>query len=145
MDLAEGHVAAVKYIQSHSISQNVRSIIPNSVYDTYTKSTGNGIYSVFNLGTGQGVSVLQMIAAMRKASGREIKAEITGRREGDIAVCYADTLKAKDILNWKATRSLDDMCSGLLQQRCFYVVSMIILLDLWNWQSKNPLGYSKSS
>ena len=104
MDLAEGHVAALKYMESKGLNE----------------------YSVFNLGTGIGYSVLDMVNAMKKASGRDLPYVFGPRREGDIAVCYADTKKANDILNWKATRSLDDMCK-----------------DLWKWQSLNPNGFKK--
>ena len=104
MDLAEGHVAALKYMENKGLNE----------------------YSVFNLGTGIGYSVLDMVNAMKKASGKDLPYVVGPRREGDIAVCYADTKKANTILNWKATRSLDDMCA-----------------DLWKWQSMNPNGFSK--
>lgn len=103
MDLAEGHTAALKYME---------------------QSKGEGLTTV-NLGTGQGNSVLEMIAAMEKASGRKIKYEVGPRREGDIATCYAATDKARKELGWTATRTLDDMC-----------------IDLWKWQSSNPNGYT---
>lgn len=67
MDLAEGHVAALKYMDA----------------------AGQGEYNVFNLGTGNGFSVLEMISAMKEASGRPLPYELGPRREGDIAVCYA--------------------------------------------------------
>ncbi len=79
---------------------------------------------VYNLGTGQGYSVLEMIEAFEKASGKEIPYTITDRRPGDIAECFADPSKAEKELGWKAERGIDDMCS-----------------DTWNWQSKNPKGY----
>lgn len=117
MDLAEGHVAAIKFAESRS---------PMSA-DANVKvaAAGYGEYSVFNLGTGRGNSVLEMVAAMEKASGNQIVYEITGRREGDIATCYANTDKAEQQLGWKASRTLDDMCG-----------------DLWTWQSQNPRGYN---
>jgi len=65
-----------------------------------------------------------MVRAMESACGKEIPYEIVPRREGDIAVCYADTTKAKEVLHWSASRSLQDMCT-----------------DLWRWQSNNPTGY----
>jgi len=104
MDLAEGHTASLKYMEQN-------------------KGTG---YSVFNLGTGKGNSVLEMIDAMKKASGRPLPYEFGPRREGDIAVCYASTEKAAKELGWTATRTLQDMCN-----------------DLWTWQSNNPNGFSK--
>jgi UDP-glucose 4-epimerase len=79
---------------------------------------------VYNLGTGQGYSVLEMIEAFEKVSGKEIPYTITDRRPGDIAECFADPSKAEKELGWKAERGIDDMCS-----------------DTWNWQSKNPTGY----
>jgi UDP-glucose 4-epimerase len=79
-----------------------------------------------NLGTGVGYSVLQMVAAFEKASGRMIPYEFTGRRPGDIAVCYADTSKAKKLLGWEAKKTLEEMC-----------------LDNWRWQQQNPNGYSE--
>eukprot|EP00003_Mantamonas_plastica_P026056 TRINITY_DN5226_c0_g1_i2.p1 TRINITY_DN5226_c0_g1~~TRINITY_DN5226_c0_g1_i2.p1 ORF type:complete len:254 (-),score=71.75 TRINITY_DN5226_c0_g1_i2:713-1474(-) len=79
---------------------------------------------IYNLGTGNGYSVLEMVAAMEKASGKEIKYQIVDRREGDVASCYADPKLANDELEWKAEFGLEKMCA-----------------DLWNWQSKNPQGF----
>lgn len=75
-----------------------------------------GVYT-YNLGTGRGYSVLEMIAAFERATGRPVPYRIVGRREGDIAMCYANINLAKAELGWAATRSLDEMCS-----------------DLWRWQ-----------
>ncbi len=81
---------------------------------------------IYNLGTGQGYSVLEMIKAFEKASGKTINYQVAPRRSGDVAACYADpTLAAKD-LNWHASKGLEDMCQ-----------------DSWNWQSNNPNGYSQ--
>ena len=63
-----------------------------------------------NLGTGQGYSVLEMIRAFEKASGRPIPYQIASRRSGDIASCYADPAHAFALLGWKAQRNLDEMC-----------------------------------
>lgn len=82
---------------------------------------------IYNLGTGIGYSVLEMINAFEKASGKKVPYKIVDRRPGDIASVYADSSLANKELNWKATKNLDDMCQ-----------------DLWNWQSKNPLGFSSS-
>ena len=79
---------------------------------------------MINLGTGTGYSVLDMVKAFSEASGREIPYEIKPRREGDIAMCYADPGKASAVLGWKAERGLDEMCK-----------------DTWRWQSQNPGGY----
>ena len=80
--------------------------------------------AVYNLGTGRGTSVLEMIEAFSRASGRNIPYKITGRRLGDVAVCYADPSKAERELEWKASRDIEDMCR-----------------DIWNWQLNNPDGY----
>lgn len=80
----------------------------------------------YNLGTGHGYSVLDMIAAFSKACGKQVPYKIEARRPGDIATCYADPAYAKAELGFEAKRNLEDMCR-----------------DTWNWQSKNPNGYSK--
>lgn len=79
----------------------------------------------YNLGTGQGYSVLEMIRAFEKASGKKVPYSIAPRRHGDIAQCYADPSLAAQELGWQAERDLDIMCT-----------------DAWNWQAKNPKGYS---
>ncbi len=78
----------------------------------------------YNLGTGQGYSVLDMVRAFEKASGRRIAYEIAPRREGDIATCYADPSLAAGELGWKAEKGIEDMCA-----------------DTWRWQQQNPQGY----
>ncbi len=100
VDLALGHVRAIEKIKS---------------------KTG---VKVYNLGTGRGYSVLEMIEAFTKASGRDIPYQITARRPGDIAECYADSSLAKKELNWVARKGIDEMCK-----------------DTWKWQSLNPNGY----
>ena len=102
VDLAKGHVAAIQYLISH---------------------TGEG---VFNLGTGHGYSVLDMVHAFEEANGVKVPYEITDRRPGDLAACYADPARSLDVLGWKAEHSLVDMCR-----------------DTWNWQKQNPNGYDK--
>ena len=79
----------------------------------------------YNLGTGQGYSVLDMIKAFEKASGKSIPYQIVERRPGDIAACYAAPQKAKTELGWQATHTLEDMAESS-----------------WKWQSTNPNGYS---
>lgn len=86
MDLAAGHVKALKKIEE------------------------NAGVCVYNLGTGKGYSVLDMVNAFGKACGKKIKYEIKERRPGDIAVCYADPSKAKRELGWEAVRGLEEMC-----------------------------------
>jgi UDP-glucose 4-epimerase len=100
MDLVEGHVVALDYICRQ-----------------------RGLHTI-NLGTGNGVSVLQMVEAFERASGRPIPYEIVGRRPGDIAACWADPGLARQLLNWNASRDLTQMCE-----------------DAWRWQSGNPTGY----
>lgn len=78
----------------------------------------------YNLGTGRGYSVLDMVKAFEKASGRKVAYRIVPRRAGDIASCYADPSKAHGELGWKASRGIDEMCE-----------------DTWRWQSMNPGGY----
>jgi UDP-glucose 4-epimerase len=78
----------------------------------------------YNLGTGQGYSVLEMVSAFEKASGKQIPYQITPRRPGDIACCYADPEFAQAELNWKAAKGLDEM-----------------MADSWRWQSQNPNGF----
>jgi UDP-glucose 4-epimerase len=79
---------------------------------------------IYNLGTGMGCSVLEMVAAFAKASGKNIPYRIADRRPGDIAVCYADPSKAGKELGWSAKRGIDEMCA-----------------DSWRWQFNNPNGY----
>ena len=99
-DLAAGHVAAM----DHCLK-------------------GQGV-DVFNLGTGLGYSVLEMVRAFEKASGQTIPYKIMARRDGDVAECYADVSKAKELLNWEAKLDIDDMCR-----------------DAWRWQSQYPNGF----
>lgn len=79
----------------------------------------------FNLGTGTGYSVLEMINAFSTAADRDILFKFTNRRKGDVATCFANTQLASKVLGWKAILDLNKMC-----------------VDHWNWQSKNPEGYS---
>lgn len=78
----------------------------------------------YNLGTGNGYSVLDMVAAVERASGRKISYRIAPRRAGDIASCYANPAFAAAELNWRAERGIDEMTR-----------------DAWNWQRQNPNGY----
>ena len=77
-----------------------------------------------NLGTGNGYSVLEVLRAFEKARDKKIPYKIEAKRAGDIASCHANAKKAKELLEWSATKNIDDMCR-----------------DGWNWQSKNPNGY----
>ena len=85
--------------------------------------TKSGLFIV-NLGTGRGYSVKEMINAFSKALGRDIPYVVAPRRPGDIATCYADPTLAYNLIGFKATKTLDDMCR-----------------DALNWQMKNPDGY----
>lgn len=100
VDLAQGHLAALDYLAEHP-----------------------GVLTV-NLGTGRGYSVLEMVAAFERASGRKIPYRIVARRPGDVAASWADPSLARELLNWEANLDIDDMCR-----------------DAWNWQSRNPSGY----
>lgn len=102
VDLAIGHVQAVDKLLTNS-----------------------GLFIV-NLGTGVGYSVLDMVNAFSKALGKDIPYEIVARRPGDIAECYADPSLAYELLGFKATKNLDDMCRDALR-----------------WQLANPNGYDK--
>ncbi len=102
VDLARGHVAAIKKI---------------------TEKPGVAIY---NLGTGHGYSVLEVIKNVEEASGKKIPYVIKGRRDGDIATCYADASKAKKELGWEAQYGMKEMCE-----------------DAWRWQSMNPNGFEE--
>jgi UDP-glucose 4-epimerase len=78
----------------------------------------------WNLGTGKGVSVLELVHAFERASGRKINYKLTPRRPGDVATTYADPGRAQAELGWTAARDVDDICR-----------------DAWRWQSQNPAGY----
>ena len=102
VDLAYGHVKAIDYLNKTAQKEPLK----------------------VNLGTGKGYSVLDMVKAFEKASGQKINYKLVDRRAGDIAKCYADPTTAKEILDWEAKKSIDDMCA-----------------DSWRWQSNNPNGY----
>lgn len=103
VDLAAAHVKAVDYLGE---------------FDVDFKPL------VLNIGTGVGYSVLDIVLAYEKVSGTKISYKLEERREGDIAKCYANSQKAKDILDWEASLKIEDMCR-----------------DSWHWQSNNPNGY----
>lgn len=100
VDLALGHLKALERLRGHAECFAV------------------------NLGTGTGYSVLEMVRAFEKASGRAVPFKIGPRRAGDIASCYAQPALARELLGWKAERGLDAMCA-----------------DGWRWQSGNPRGF----
>lgn len=84
-------------------------------------------FVVYNLGTGSGYSVLDIVKAFSKACGQDIPYEIVARRDGDIAECYASTVKAEKELGWKAEKGLSEICD-----------------DAWRWQKNNPQGFAGS-
>ena len=98
MDLADGHVAALKLREPGA--------------------------TVINLGTGRPTSVKQLIACVEKAADKKIAFRVEGRRGGDLAVVYADASRAEKLLDWRATRSLDEACR-----------------DGWKWQGANTRGF----
>ena len=100
VDLAMGHVKAL---------------------DALIHLTGSHVY---NLGTGNGTSVLELVQAFQQATGQPIPYEISARRPGDVATCFADSSKAERELNWIADRGIVEMCR-----------------DSWKWQKENPNGY----
>ena len=99
VDLAIGHLRAVEKVSKDA-----------------------GVHT-YNLGTGNGYSVLDVVAAFEKASGRKVNYRIVDRRPGDIAVCYADASHAKEELGWVAERGIEEMCA-----------------DSWNFTKNNPNG-----
>jgi UDP-glucose 4-epimerase len=89
MDLAEGHVAALRYLEGPRAGGNVVNV---------------------NLGTGRGYSVLELVEAFERVNSARVPHELVARRPGDVAVCYADPAAAKRLFGWEAKRGLDDMC-----------------------------------
>ena len=100
VDLARGHVASLPYCASHKGSVEI------------------------NLGTGTGYSVKEMAEAFARVNDIPVPYQYAPRRPGDIDACYADPVKAKELLGWEAQLGLDEMCR-----------------DTWNWQKNNPNGY----
>lgn len=100
VDLAKGHVKALE------------------------KVLGTKGIEAYNLGTGKGYSVLEMVKAFEKVSGKKIPYKVIGRRSGDVAICFADVSKAKRELGWEAEYGLEEMC-----------------IDSWRWQVNNKNGY----
>uniref|UniRef100_A0A1B6KVW1 UDP-glucose 4-epimerase n=2 Tax=Graphocephala atropunctata TaxID=36148 RepID=A0A1B6KVW1_9HEMI len=106
LDLVSGHLCALKKLKDPKLRG----------------------FKTYNLGTGSGHSVLEVVEAFNKASGRQVKYEVVGRREGDVAVSYCDSNLARDELGWQAEKTLQEMCE-----------------DMWRWQMKNPHGFQGNS
>lgn len=104
VDLAKGHLKALTAL--------------------FAKEPEEDCCSAYNLGTGRGYSVLEMVAAFERATGRKIPYQFAPRRSGDIAECYADPSLAERELDWRTQKNLETM-----------------MLDTWRWQSANPEGY----
>ncbi|GAA6133789.1 UDP-glucose 4-epimerase GalE [Oceaniserpentilla sp. 4NH20-0058] len=102
VDLAKGHVKAVEALTENEIE---------------------GVQAI-NLGTGNGLSVIQLVKAFEEQNEIKVPYQLVDRRPGDVAACYADATKAKELLGWDAELNVDDMVK-----------------DTWNWQSGNPGGY----
>lgn len=100
LDLVDGHLAALARLH------------------------GQAGVRVYNLGTGRGYSVLEAVRAFEAASGRPVPCQVTARRSGDVASCWADPARAARELGWRASRGIEQMCA-----------------DAWKWQSMNPDGY----
>ena len=111
MDLADGHLKAL-------LALGAGSGLAGSA-----TAAGAGV-KIWNLGTGVGYSVLELVRAFEAASGRQVPYKIVGRREGDLAKCWASTEKSESELGWQATRDLQTM-----------------MADTWRWQSLNPTGF----
>ena len=100
MDIAEGHISALKKIEIDAVN------------------------TAINLGTGKGYSVLEIISAYEKVSGKKIKYRLCSKRSGDVPIIFADNKKARKVLNWESKRDILDMCRSS-----------------WQWQLENPDGY----
>ncbi|KAF5385337.1 hypothetical protein D9615_001034 [Tricholomella constricta] len=112
MDLASGHLLALE------------ALAPESTIFGCGGGDADAHFKAYNLGKGRGMSVLDIVEAMRKATGFDYKLEVIGRRRGDVPDLTADPALAEKELGFKAPQDLETMCK-----------------DLWNWQTKNPQGY----
>ena len=140
VDSADAHVKAIDYISkvktSHPNNTNSGCSVSTepkdglkSITQEIQSESGCGVSTlplIVNIGTGVGYSVLDMIKAFEQASSKKVPYKIVQRRAGDIAKCYANSSLAKKLLNWEATKTIEDMCK-----------------DSWRWQSNNPDGYGK--
>lgn len=105
VDLARGHVKALQYIQHQA----------------------SGLCRPINLGTGHGYSVLEIVKAFEKVSGKTVPYQIVDRRPGDVASCFSDVTLATELLDWRSDKTLEEM-----------------LTDAWRWQQQNPEGYPQN-
>jgi len=104
VDLVQGHIKAIQALNGEHFKQ--------------------GACKAYNLGAGRGYSVLEIIDAFQRVTGKTIPYQMSPRRTGDLAECFANPALALAELNWKVEKDLDDMVN-----------------DTWNWQTKNPQGY----
>jgi len=104
VDLVQGHIKAITALNSEHFAE--------------------GACKAYNLGAGKGYSVLEIIEAFERVTGKNIPYQMSPRRAGDLAECFANPALALAELNWKVEKDLDDMVN-----------------DTWNWQTKNPQGY----
>ena len=123
MDLVEGHLAALQYLQAGK--QAYEGAGPTGGVAGEAKPADRSNCIMVNLGTGQGISVLQMVEAFVQHTGQAVPYTIMPRRPGDVARYFGDATLAQTLLGWRATRGLQAMCE-----------------DTWRWQSGNPKGYA---
>ena len=105
VDLALGHIKALQFLLCKPVDQ--------------------AVCEPFNLGTGTGYSVLELVAAFKQASGRDVPYQFSSRRPGDVAACYADPSLSAAKLDWRAEKNLSEM-----------------MADTWRWQVNNPNGFA---
>jgi UDP-glucose 4-epimerase len=112
MDVARGHIDAINWMAKEIDTRK-------------TAGAATGFVETFNFGTGTGTTVLELVAALEKASGKKVNMVLGPRRDGDLAAAYANPAKALRMLGWKAENTIEQTC-----------------VDAWRWQSNNPNGYS---
>ena len=120
-----GIVIKMYFLQGEHNPPHIHAIYNDDVAAIDYMLAGHKGENVFNLGTGTGYSVLDMVHAFERVSGRKVPYTIAPRRPGDLATVYSSPDKSAELLHWKARYNLDDMCR-----------------DAWNWQSHNPMGFN---
>lgn len=128
VDVARGHLDALNWMNSKRDETAGAAAAAGagaaSGAAAAPAAAAHGVCDVFNFGTGRGSTVLEVVAAMERASGKSVPLAIAPRRAGDLLESYCDPSKAERVLGWKARFDLDRMC-----------------VDAWRWQSNNPKGY----